>query len=344
MWHDASVGARRLATTLVLLVASCGPTPATSAAPAPASPSAVGTSASFVLANASGLVALDASCRPIGRVVELPPQTAAATPSLSPDRSRLAFALTGQPDPVRGFGSDIAEVRLDGTGMRTLVQHETENVFYASPRYDPLDASAIYAHRRAAVIRDGTYVGNTDEVVRVDLASGERRTILADAADPTISPDGRTIVFVHLKDALPDALWVASLPNAADARPLLRTADTFTYLQTPRFSPDGTRVAWSAAGRQTGAAPARGPVASAVGGRPAHLGIPSDLLVAPADGSSVTVLGTTGDDVMPNWSPDGTRIAYVGVGAMVLLTVADKSVNVCAQGQEFFFGDPVWVR
>lgn len=323
----------RAATAVLLIITAC-----TSAGPpsgqAPPAATGVGSQATFVLANNAGLVALDASCKPIGRIVELPSQSAAATPSLSADRTRIAFALTQPPSRTTGFGSDIFEVKLDGTGFRSLVEHEAENVFYASPRYEP-SGNALYVHKRAAIVQNGQYVGNTDEIVRIDLATGQRRTLVSDAADPTISPDGKRMVYVHLKDALPDGLWVVSLPDGGDAKPFLRTRDTFIYLQTPRFSPSGSDIVFSAAGRQMGATP---------GGRTAHLGIPSELFVATGDGSKLTSLGPTGDDVIPTWSPDGSKIAYVGVGSFTILTVADQKAQVCAQGEQFFFGDPVWVR
>ena len=323
---------RSLPVIAAILVAACT---APSTAPAPADgASAPGLRATFILANAAGLVALDSSCRALGRIVELQPVEAPSTPALHPDGSRLAFAVT-RDSATAGFGTDIVEVKLDGTGLRTLLEHDAENVFYASPRYDP-GGTAIYVHRRAAVIRDGAYVGNEDTIERVDLATGQRRTVVRDAADPAISPNGARLVYVKLRDSQPETLWTASLPEGADARPFFRANETFFWVMTPRFSPSGDRVLFSAAGRVTSLA--AGP------GKLAHLGMPSDLFISPADGSRMEVATQTGDDAIPTWSPDGKRIAYVGVGTFAILTLADGSTEVCAQGEDFFFGDPIWVK
>jgi Tol biopolymer transport system component len=109
-------------------------------------------------------------------------------------------------------------------------------------------------------------------------------------------------------------------------------------MQAPRFAPSGKEIVFSAAGHQTSRAGGTG------GGRLAHLGVPSELFIAPADGSAVRSIGQTGDDVVPAWSPDGTRLAYVGTGAFFTMTVAQQDARVCAQGQDFFFGDLLWLR
>jgi Tol biopolymer transport system component len=330
---------------LALVLAACGG----GGGAIPSVDPGVGTKANFILANPGGLSALDDSGRAIGKLVKLPDQSAPSTPVMHPSGTALAFALTQQPDPKRGFGSDIYMVNLDGTNLRPIVQHEDNNVFYASPRFDA-SGNVLYVHRRAAIITNGSYAGNEDNIVRIDLRTGESKRIIKDGADPTISPDGKMIVYVHLKDSQIDALWRADI-DGSNAAPLLKTKDAFWYLQAPRFQPTGCEIVFSAAGHTVGESAGgaayalrleQGPGGS--GARLAHLSIPSELFLVPCDGSSVKSVGQTGDDVVPAWSPDGGRIAYVGSGGFFVLDVKSQSTRTIAQGQDFFFGDLVWLR
>jgi Tol biopolymer transport system component len=130
--------------------------------------------------------------------------------------------------------------------------------------------------------------------------------------------------------------------DGSNARPYLKTKDTWWYLQTPRFAPSGCEIVFSAAGHAVAAAPPRTPSIGMTGS--AHLSVPSFLYLAPCDGTSVKEIGQTVDDVVPAWSPDGTQIAYVGTGAFFVLTVANGNIRTLAQGGDFFFGDLLWLK
>lgn len=305
----------------------------------PASPG-VGLQATFVLANPAGLLALDSAGRSIGRIVDLPAQSAPASPVLHPSGKSIVFSLTQQPDPKTGFGSDLLSVNLDGSNLRSLVKHEADNVFYASPHFDPT-GNILYFHRRAAIVQNGSYVGNEDSLERIDLRSGERKRLVKDGAVPAISQDGSRMVYLRLTQGQPDSIWIAD-SDGANARPFLKTKDTWWYVHAAIFAPTGCEVVFSAAGHTVSGVPSI--VAGGARAGLAHLSVPSFLYVAPCDGTSIRNVGETGDDVVPAWSPNGKEVAYVVSGGFFVVTLANGNIRTLAQGQDFFFGDVVWVK
>src|SRR2546426_1181057 len=338
--------ARRICLALLLAFATACQTAAPGSATPPrgarsaAPPRASGGGAAFVVASFNGMFTLDGEGRVTGRLLEIPPLSFASGGALHPSGQRIAFVLTsgnltGAAAP-NGFGSDIYLVNLDGSGLRKVVEHEQENTFYSGPAFDPT-GRFLYFQRRAAISRDGS-PGTDDAIERLDLETGARRRVLADGTDPTLSPDGHTLVYVRLIRGEVDTLWAADA-DGGNPRPFLKVKDRFFYVQTPRFAPAGCQIVFSGAGRTL----ANRDRASA-GARSAHLGIPSELYLSPCDGSSITTIGETYDDVAPVWSPDGLRIGYALGGAVSLLTLATRELRKLAQGDAFSFGDLVWLR
>lgn len=289
--------------------------------------------ATFILANPAGLICLDETAKVLGRVVELPPTAAPALPALSPDRKQVIFALTKAPDPKTGFGTDIYSVNLDGSDLKPLVAHEAENVFYDTPRFDPT-GTLLYFHRNAAIIRNGSYVGNESTIERLNVKTGERTRLLTDAGDPSISRDGKLLAFIHLKDGQNDNIWIANA-DGTNPHPLFR--DTFFYVQAPRFSPTTDEIVFCAAGHAAPKTQVRVP-------HGAHLGIPSQIFVVKSDGTGLRSLTQTGDDTFPAWSVDATRLAYVSTGAFFEMSMKDFSIKTLASGDNFFFGDIAWLK
>jgi TolB protein len=127
---------------------------------------------------------------------------------------------------------------------------------------------------------------------------GERRITPVGQAiyrEPSISPDGQTILVSHSIPSFEGrqgfASVIATVPIEGGAPTWL--TDPVGIVQDPEWSPDGTKIAFA------GAVPGAGR---------------SGIHVMNADGSDVRlIVGSDSFDVLsPDWSPDGSRIVFTG--------------------------------
>ena len=111
------------------------------------------------------------------------------------------------------------------------------------------------------------------------------------ASDPRLSPDGNTVAYAvnsidREENAYRSAIWLAAVDGSSPPRQLTagKKADGM-----PRWSPDGTRIAFTSN----------------------RDGDHKQLYVLPLDGGEPLCLTDLKEDVeRPAWSPDGTRIAF----------------------------------
>ena len=188
------------------------------------------------------------------------------------------LAYTLQPGPNSGL-HEIHAMNADGTADRRLVE--------ASIGLNHHDWSPD-----ARRIATGGYYGETTSVHTFDV-DGQNLTRLTDEAgvvdnEPTWSPDGSMIAFsrVYIHEGYRSEIWVMNA-DGSDQHSI--GVDGFTV----RWSPDGTRFIYQSTVTQ-------------------WTGIQSDIMTCNADGSDVRrVTGADGNELTPNWSPDGARIAFV---------------------------------
>lgn len=103
---------------------------------------------------------------------------------------------------------------------------------------------------------------------------------------------GRSIVFVSNRGENAVDLWV----TAADGSTPRRLFESSAWEEHPAWSPDGTRIVYSANGGRVGRDP--------------------EILVVSADGRRRSRLTRNRvADLYPAWSPDGKRIVFVSIGA-----------------------------
>lgn len=258
----------------------------------------------------------------------------------SPDGSLVAYSLY-QPskDGRSPGGTNLNVMRPDGTGQRLVLA-------YALPGEALVNASWTADGERLYFSRWSPQ--GTQRIERVNLDGSGRRVMVESAHSPALAPQGDLAYIAPDPVSRREALWITSGEGATPRR-LFNETD-FDIFAAPRFSPDGTRIAFVAVGGPEAAPPPSGSVPAPKRGgggleppiAEAH-GVPWDLWIINRDGSGLRRLTDLGEDgPMPAWSPDGRWIA---LGAELgLYLVQPDTGEVRRILEQPAWGGITWIR
>jgi Tol biopolymer transport system component len=315
----------------------------------------VGVGGRLLVPRGSGLASISLPSRETRPISITPSAGNAAGVAISPDGSLLAVPRFWRPPQHQVGGQDILVVGSDGGAPVATVERGQPGEVLGVPSWLP-DGSLIYERRT---------LSGSNEAVRVERARpGEPGQLVADgAAWPGLSPDGSLLAMVRFSDR--DRLVVRPLGEASE-RVLVDTPHLLS-IAFPRFSPDGTWIAFTAAADQGVAPPT--PIAlkarqSAHPQRPwsrvrlqptldtlaalvgpatarAH-GIPWDVWVVRPDGTGLRQVTTfSDDDSSVAWSPDGRWLVTLSAEALHVVAL-DGMENYCI-GSDGGYGALEWL-
>ena len=207
--------------------------------------------------------------------INLPSPT--PTPTPVPGAAEQPIAFTRE----TANGNDVFLMNADGTGQVNITNSPGDD---SQPAWAPNATRIAFSTTRPSVV--GRHLATMQPDGSNLKVFNSLRT--GDEGSPAYSPDGNLIAFIA--DSAPPSIGRIVLTDPNGFFPLGQT-NNFSHYQSPNWSPDGTKIAFS----------------------DGFIGQPSDILVLPAATLFVFPTNLTNDpadDVTPKWSPDGTRIAF----------------------------------
>jgi Tol biopolymer transport system component len=280
-------------------------------------------------------------------VLETPDETFLAYPVWSPDGSRIAHVQStfSTVDPEGDWGDDVYAAPVAGGGPQLLFKHDRRGVQIQGLAWTP-DGRGLLMGYQVTLLQDGRFAGRIERIERLEVATGERATVVENALFPSLSRDGTRIGYLTQDNRGKVSLWVAAA-DGADARQVSELAEHFLFVLSPRIAPDGASIAIAAVALQAAADRPiwRGRPAGSGASAPARNGthgFPMDIWsVRVADGAVSRLTNIGEDEPYPAWSPDGATMTIMATGGLYELNTDGTNLRRIGAGE---FGGQIDVR
>lgn len=265
-------------------------------------------------------------------------------PAVSPDGARIAYVV--QPpskiiDNRYDAGSDLWIANRDGSGRTRLYEHQQLNALVRYPQWaDDGHVVAIIQEFTFAESPNGPLISNVDYTLqRVDVATGEREQLLEDALAFTLSPVGDRVAYARLDPQVGEVFESVALAGG-EPRVLVAAEERLQPYNSPRYSPDGSSIAFASADQT--AVRASDHLVSVQPVRASALnGLPQDIWLVDAKGGKPRLLAELKEDLPALcWSDDGEHIYVLGADGLYDVNVASGAVARLGEGS--FHGQLDW--
>ncbi len=291
------------------------------------------------------------------------PSTFFLDPAISPDGARIAYIVqpppaitnicgSATPTPPPGAragsgcglydaGSDVWVANRDGSDPHVVYAHAQPNQLVRFPQWQD-DDTILFVAQEIAVVNGVTTVSYVLE--RIPAGSGARTRVIEDVLAFGMSPDRKRLAYARLAPQTGETLNAVDVDGTNEVT-LVGIDQNLSPFNVPRYSPDGTKIAFASADQTGARAPSSAYVSAAPLGRapaPVLDGLPEDVWIIDAKGGTPVRVADLKEDLPAlAWGPDGQHIYVIGAAGLYDVNVETGAVSRLGSGA--FHAQIAWV-